>query len=244
MKNLAIVTGASRGIGRSTAFSLAANGYSVAVNYQYDEKAALEVVGGIQAAGGVAKAIQADVTSEADVIRLFDSAIELGELKVLVNNAGILRPQLRLEEMSLERVKAVFEANVYGVFLGCRQAARMMADHSGASIVNVSSIAAKTGSANEYVDYAASKGAVDTLTIGLAKELSGRGIRVNAVRPGMIHTEIHTAGGEPNRVDRLASKIPLLRGGNADEVAQGIVWLCSEQASYCTGTLLDVAGGL
>ncbi len=244
MKNLAIVSGASRGIGRAVAIKLATNGYAVAINYLHDRASAVEVVAEIEAVGGVAKAIQADVANETDVIRLFDRSLELGELKVLVNNAGILRPQLRLEEMSLERVKAVFETNVYGVFLMCKQAARVMSDHCGANIVNVSSIASKTGSANEYVDYAASKGAVDSLTIGLAKELASRGIRVNAVRPGMIHTEIHAAGGEPNRVDRLASKIPLNRGGKVNEVAESIVWLSSGQASYCTGALLDVAGGL
>ncbi len=244
MQKLAIVTGASRGIGRATALTLSQNDYAVAVNYQSDCNAAESVVKEIRAGGGQAMAIKADVSKEKDVQCLFDSAAQLGELNLLVNNAGILRPQMRLQEMSLSRVRAIFEANVYGVFLCCRQAALTMSEHAGASIINVSSIAAKTGSANEYIDYAASKGAVDTLTIGLAKELAPRGIRVNAVRPGMVYTEIHAAGGEPNRVDRLASRIPLQRGGEAQEVANSVAWLASEQAAYCTGTLLDIAGGL
>lgn len=244
MNKIAIVTGASRGIGRATALRLAEDRYGVVVNYQYDAKAANRVVQEIRAKGFEASAIRADISKEADVTRLFDKAAMLGELQVLVNNAGILRPQMRLEEMSFERVKAVFDANVFGVFLCCRQAIRMMPEHSDASIINVSSIAAKTGSPNEYVDYAASKGAVDSLTIGLAKELASRGIRVNAVRPGMVKTEIHAAGGEPNRVQRLAANIPLKRGGEANEIADAIAWLASEKSSYCTGTLLDIAGGL
>lgn len=244
MQKLAIVTGASRGIGRATALRLAQENYSIVVNYNADHAGAQQVVEEIRATNGRAKAIQADISKETDVLRLFDQASALGELHVLVNNAGILRPQMRLEAMSLQRVREVFEANVFGVFLCCRQAATMIPDHVGASIVNVSSIAAKTGSPNEYVDYAASKGAVDSLTLGLAKELAPRGIRVNAVRPGMVRTDIHAAGGEPDRVDRLAAKIPLKRGGEAQEVADSIAWLASDQASYCTGALLDIAGGL
>ena len=244
MKKIAMVTGGSRGIGRLTAMRLADEGYMVAVNYSNDSNAAESVVEEIINAGGEALAIHADVTKQHDVRAMFEQASQVGELHILVNNAGILRQQMPLQDMTLERVKSVFETNVYGLILCCQQAIAIMPEHSNASIINVSSIAAKTGSPNEYVDYAASKGAVDTLTIGLAKELAPKGIRVNAVRPGMIKTTIHASGGEPDRVSRLAAKIPLQRGGDAQEVANAIVWLASEQASYCTGTLLDVAGGL
>lgn len=244
MRKLAIVTGAGRGIGRATAIKLAQDGYAVAVNYLNDAAAAQEVVDAIIALGGSAKLVQADVSKEADVVRMFEEAELLGDLKLLVNNAGVLQTQMRLQDMSLSRIKSIFETNVYGVILCCKQAALKMADHSGASIVNVSSVAAKTGSPNEYIDYAASKGAVDSVTVGLAKELAVRGIRVNGVRPGLIETDIHASGGEPNRVARIASSIPMGRGGAADEVANAIAWLACEQASYCTGVCLDVAGGL
>lgn len=244
MTRLAIVTGAGRGIGRATALRLAEDGYAVAVNFYRDASAANSVVDQIVSEGGQASAIQADVSQEAEVKGLFTQADALGELHVLVNNAGILQAQMPVQEMSLARIKAIFETNVYGTILCCQQAVDRMPEHSGASIINVSSIAAKTGSANEYVDYAASKGAVDSLTIGLSKELAAKGIRVNAVRPGMIDTHIHASGGEPVRVARLAKSIPMRRGGKAQEVADSIAWLASDQASYCTGVLLDVAGGL
>jgi NAD(P)-dependent dehydrogenase (short-subunit alcohol dehydrogenase family) len=242
-----IVTGGGRGIGAATARLAAERGYAVCVNYASDREAAESVVAGIRAGGGRALAIQGDVSKEADVIRVFDGAVrELGPLDALVNNAGILEAQMRVDEMTVERLERVFAVNITGAFLCAREAVRRMSTrHGGAggAIVNVSSMAARLGSPGEYVDYAASKGAIDTLTIGLAREVAGEGIRVNAVCPGVIQTEIHARGGEPGRVDRVAKAVPMKRGGTPEEVARAILWLLSGEASYSTGAFIDVSGG-
>jgi NAD(P)-dependent dehydrogenase (short-subunit alcohol dehydrogenase family) len=242
-----IVTGGGRGIGAATARLAAARGYPVCVNYRDDEGAADAVVESILAAGGEAVAVQADVAREADVLRLFDTcAAAFGSVRALVNNAGILETQMRLESMSVERMQRVFATNVIGTLLCAREAARRMSVRhggQGGAIVNVSSGAARLGAPGEYVDYAASKGAVDTLTVGLSKELAADGIRVNAVRPGYIYTDMHASGGEPGRVDRLKDQIPLRRGGQPVEVANAILWLLSDEAAYTTGSFIDVTGG-
>jgi NAD(P)-dependent dehydrogenase (short-subunit alcohol dehydrogenase family) len=241
-----IVTGGGRGIGAATARLAAQRGYAVCVNYLRDAQAAAKVVADIEAAGGRAIAVQADVASESDVVKLFDRAAQLGPVAALVNNAGILELQGRLDEMSAERLARVFATNVTGSFLCAREAVRRMSTRhggSGGAIVNVSSMAARLGAPGEYVDYAASKGAIDTLTIGLAREVAAEGIRVNAVRPGVIRTDIHANGGEPGRVDRVKSAIPMKRGGEPEEVARAILWLLSEESSYSTGTFIDVSGG-
>ncbi len=242
-----LVTGASRGIGAATALLAAARGYQVAVNYRQDAAAAQRVVAAITAAGGHAVALQADVSCEADVLRLFaDCDRQLGPLSALVNNAGILAPQMRLEAMTAARLEQIFATNVVGAFLCAREAVRRLSTRHGGrggAIVNLSSRAAVLGSPGEYVDYAASKGALDTLTVGLAKEVAAEGIRVNGVRAGFIHTEIHASGGEPDRVERLASQLPMQRGGAPEEVARAVLWLLSAEASYVTGALLDAAGG-
>ncbi|AMO47268.1 Hypothetical protein AKI40_0845 [Enterobacter sp. FY-07] len=244
---IALVTGASRGIGRATALLLAQEGYNVAVNYQHNAQAADEVVAHIIAQGGNAFAVQADVSDEAQVDALFTRIDHEAEpLVALVNNAGILFRQSRLEHLTAERINQVLSTNVTGYFLCCREAVKRMSwqyGGPGGAIVNVSSAAARTGSPGEYVDYAASKGAVDTLTIGLALEVAACGIRVNCVRPGFIYTDMHASGGEPGRVDRVSSVIPMQRGGQPEEVAQGIAWLLSDKASYVTGSFLDLAGG-
>jgi len=244
---VAVVTGGSRGIGAATAVLAAENGYSVVVNYKSNREAALEVVNRIKSGGGRAIAVAADVSVEPDVVRLFDNTMtEFGQIDALVNNVGILEQQMALEKMSADRIIRVLHTNVLGALLCAREAvARMSINNGGAggSIVNVSSIAAKLGSPNEYVDYAASKGAIDSFTVGLAKEVADCGIRVNAVRPGIVYTEIHASGGEPNRVDRVRESVPMKRGGTAVEVAQAIVWLMSANSSYTTGTLVDVSGG-
>jgi NAD(P)-dependent dehydrogenase (short-subunit alcohol dehydrogenase family) len=242
-----IVTGASRGIGAATARLAAARGYAVCVNYRENRAAADAVVAAISKAGGTALAVAADVAKEADVLRLFDESAErLGKLAALVNNAGILEHHMRVDEMSAGRLERVFATNVMGAFLCAREAVRRMSTkHGGAggAIVNVSSVAAILGSPNEYVDYAASKGAIDTLTVGLAKEVALEGVRVNGVRPGVIHTEIHASGGEPGRVERVKAAVPMRRGGMPEEVARAILWLLSEESSYCTGASIDVSGG-
>jgi NAD(P)-dependent dehydrogenase (short-subunit alcohol dehydrogenase family) len=247
MKPVAIITGASRGIGAATAILAASRGYAVCVNYRADEAAAAEVAGAIRASGGEAIATAADVALEADVVRLFETAErELGRPTALVNNAGILERQMRVEAMDAARLRRVLETNVVGSFLCAREAVKRMSTRrggGGGAIVNVSSAAARLGSPDEYVDYAASKGAVDTFTIGLAKEVAADGIRVNAVRPGLILTGIHAAGGEPGRVERLKASVPLGRGGTVEEVAATILWLLSGEASYVSGAIVDVSGG-
>ena len=242
-----IVTGGSRGIGAATARLAAERGHGVCVNYRRDAAAAQRVVDEILAAGGVAVAVQGDVALEADVARMFDTARDrLGTVTGVVINAGILEQHMRLDEMELARVERVFATNVIGAFLCAREAVRRMSTRHGGrggAIVNVSSMASRLGSPNEYIDYAASKGAVDTLTIGLAREVAQEGIRVNAVRPGVIYTEIHASGGEPERVERVKEAVPMRRGGEPGEVARAILWLLSDEASYSTGTFIDVSGG-
>ncbi|MDD1507805.1 SDR family oxidoreductase [Pseudomonas sp. CNPSo 3701] len=247
MSKVMLITGASRGIGAATARLAAGQGYRVLINYQRNCEAADALVEAITTTGGEALAVQADAADEAQVRRLFTEVdARLGRLDVLVNNAGMLEQQMRLERMSLERWQRVFATNVYGSFLCSREAIARMSTRQGGRggvIVNMSSIAARLGAPEEYIDYAAAKGAVDSMTVGLARELAADGIRANAVRPGVIDTEIHASGGEPQRVARVAGSIPLGRGGRADEVAEAILWLASEQASYTTGSLLDVSGG-
>ncbi len=248
MGKVLIVTGASRGIGAATAKLAAQRGYAVCVNYLHNSAAADRVVDDIEQLGGKAIAVAADIAAELDVVNLFTRVDEeLDQVTSLVNNAGMLAPQMRLENMDAARLHQVFATNIIGSFLCAREAIKRMSTlHGGlgGSIVNVSSGAARTGSAGVYVDYAASKGAIDTMTIGLAKEVANEGMRVNAVRPGLIHTDIHASGGEPNRVDRVREFIPMQRGGQVIEVAQAILWLLSDEASYITGAIIDVAGGL
>lgn len=246
-KPVMIITGSSRGIGAACARLAGSHGYAVCVNYVRDAGAADAVVSEIADAGGTAIAIKADISQEADVLRLFDTTDkELGTLSVLINNAGILEKQTRLEDIDANRIDRVFATNVRGAFLCAREAVKRMSTRhggKGGAIVNVSSRAAVLGSPNEYVDYAASKGAIDTMTTGLAREVAGYGIRVNAVRPGFIYTDIHSTGGEPDRVDRIGPTLPMERGGTAEEVANAILWLASDKASYSTGALLDISGG-
>ena len=242
-----LITGASRGIGAASAVLAAERGYDVAISYRSDAGAAEAIAERARAHGARAATIRADVASEDDVERMFATVdAELGTLSVLVNNAGTLDLQMRLDEMTPERVERTLRVNVVGVFLCCRAAVRRMSTrHGGAGgrIVNVSSVAARIGGAREYIDYAASKGAVDTMTMGLANEVAEEGIRVNAVRPGIVYTELHALGGEPERVDRLKAVVPMKRGGDPDEVARAILWLASEESSYCTGSFVDVSGG-
>lgn len=247
MNRIILVTGGSRGIGAATARLAAAEDYAVCISYLRNKPAAEAVVQEIAKAGGKAMAVAADVAVEADVLRLFGTVdAKLGRVTALVNNAGILERHMRIEEMDAGRLTRVLAANVIGSFLCAREAVRRMSTRhggSGGAIVNLSSAASRLGSPNEYVDYAASKGAIDTFTIGLSKEVAAEGIRVNAVRPGVIYTDIHADGGEPGRVDRVKSAVPMLRGGQPEEVAKAILWLLSDEASYSTGAILDVAGG-
>ena len=242
-----IVTGASRGIGAATARLAAERGYAVCVNYLRNRDAAQALVEAIGAAGGKAIAVGADVAKESEVVRLFATCEkQLGRLTALVNNAGILERQTRLDDMEAERFERVFATNITGAFLCAREAVKRMSRRyggAGGAIVNVSSMAAQLGAPGEYVDYAASKGAIDSFTIGLAREVAEEGIRVNAVRPGVIYTDIHASGGEPGRVDRVKAAVPMKRGGEPEEVARAILWLLSEEASYSTGTFIDISGG-
>jgi NAD(P)-dependent dehydrogenase (short-subunit alcohol dehydrogenase family) len=242
-----IITGSSRGIGAATALRAAAKGYAVCINYRANQAEAEQVASSIRSSGGQAIAVQADVSIEADVLRLFDACQHaFGVPRGLVNNAGILEAQMPFASMSVDRLHRVFATNVIGTFLCSREAVRRMsrkAGGSGGAIVNLSSMAARLGAPGEYVDYAASKGAIDTMTVGLAKEVAADGIRVNAVRPGAIYTDMHASGGEPGRVDRLKDVIPMKRGGAPEEVAQAILWLLSDAASYTTGGFLEVSGG-
>jgi NAD(P)-dependent dehydrogenase (short-subunit alcohol dehydrogenase family) len=247
MAPVLLVTGASRGIGAATARLAARRGYAVCVNYRHHRLAAQGVVRDIEAAGGRAVAAEADVSVEADVRRLFETADRLlGPLAALVNNAGIVETQMRVEKMDRARLQRVFATNVFGPFMCAREAVRRLSRQHGGrggAIVNVSSAAARLGAPGEYVDYAASKGALDTLTIGLAQEVAAEGIRVNGVRAGFIYTEMHASGGEPNRVDRVKAFVPMQRGGSAEEVAAAILWLLSDEASFTTGAFVDVTGG-
>jgi NAD(P)-dependent dehydrogenase (short-subunit alcohol dehydrogenase family) len=247
MSKVLLITGASRGIGAATARLAAGRGYAVCVNYRTNRDAADAVVKDIQAAGARAVAVAADVAVEADVVRLFEACDEaLGSPAALVNNVGILETQMRVDAMDAARLARIFTTNVIGAFVCAREAVRRMSSRyggAGGAIVNVSSGASRLGSPGEYVDYAASKGAVDTLTIGLAREVAEEGIRVNAVRAGFIDTDIHASGGEPNRIDRVKTLVPMKRGGSPGEVAAAILWLLSDEASYTTGAFIDVAGG-
>lgn len=242
-----LITGASRGIGRATALLAARKGYSVCINYVRDESAAQSLAEDLHEVGCDTLVVQADVSDEQDILRLFSAVDEhFGRLDVLVNNAGVLDSSQRLDEMSAERIRRIMATNVTGALLCAREAVlRMSSRHGGqgGNIINLSSRAAILGSANEYIDYAASKGAVDTMTVGLAREVANEGIRVNAVRPGLIETDIHASGGDPGRVDRLVPSVPMRRGGTAMEVAEAILWLASDKAAYTTGAFIDVSGG-
>lgn len=247
MDKVALITGGSRGIGAATALLAASQGWAVAVNYRANRAAADAVVAQIRAQGGTAIAVQADVAHEDQVLAMFAAVdAQLGRLTALVNNAGVVDVTARVDEMDVARLRRMFETNVIGSIVCAREAVRRMSTrHGGAggSIVNVSSAASRLGSAHQYVDYAASKGAIDSFTIGLAREVADEGIRVNAVRPGLIETDIHASGGLPDRVQDLAHLVPMQRGGTAEEVAQAIVWLMSDASPYTTMSLLDISGG-
>lgn len=247
MSRVMLITGASRGIGAATARLAAQQGYALCLNYHQRADAANAVLDQVRGLGVTAIAVQADVADETQVLHMFEAIDrEFGRLDVLVNNAGMLEQQMRLEQMDAARWTRVLGANVIGSFLCAREAIKRMSTRHGGrggAIVNLSSVAARRGAPGEYIDYAAAKGAIDSMTLGLAKEVASEGIRVNAVRPGVIHTDIHAAGGEPDRVERVKASVPMGRGGQAEEIAEAILWLASEQASYTSGALLDVAGG-
>ena len=247
MHPVVLVTGGSRGIGAATALLAAQRGFHVAVNYHHNAEAADGVANAIHRSGGKAMVVQADVADESQVAAMFDLVdARLGTLSALVNNAGIVDRGARVDAMDSQRLRRMFDTNVLGSFFCARQAIRRMSTRyggSGGAIVNVSSVAARLGGSGQYVDYAASKGAIDTFTVGLARELATEGIRVNAVRPGIIETDIHASGGEPERARTMAPQVPMRRAGSAAEVAQAILWLLGEDASYTTGSVLDVAGG-
>ncbi|ABC27702.1 short-chain alcohol dehydrogenase-like protein [Hahella chejuensis KCTC 2396] len=247
-RKVAIITGAGRGIGAATAALAGERGYAVCVNYLRNHQAAQQVVDSILARGGEAIAVQADVSQEEGVQALFAAVDrELGKVTALVNNVGVLERQMRLDHMDAERLTRIFRNNVVSYFLCSREAVKRMSTAYGGCggvIVNVSSMASKLGSPGEYIDYAASKGAVDSMTIGLAKEVAQEGVRVNCVRPGSVYTEIHASGGEPGRVERVKANIPMRRGGQPEELANAILWLLSAEASYVTGAIVDVSGGL
>ncbi len=247
MSRVMLITGASRGIGAATARLAAHRGYALCLNYHQRADAANAVLEQVRGLGVTAIAVQADVADETQVLHMFEAIDrEFGRLDVLVNNAGMLEQQMRLEQMDAARWTRVLGANVIGSFLCAREAIKRMSTRHGGrggAIVNLFSVAARLGAPGEYIDYAAAKGAIDSMTLGLAKEVASEGIRVNAVRPGVIHTDIHAAGGEPDRVERVKASVPMGRGGQAEEIAEAILWLASEQASYTSGALLDVAGG-
>jgi NAD(P)-dependent dehydrogenase (short-subunit alcohol dehydrogenase family) len=247
MSKVALVTGGSRGIGAATSMLLARNGFDVCINYKNNSAKAEQLLTQLRNYNSNCIAIQADISDEEQVVALFNQIdIQLGTIGVLVNNAGILKKQAPITELSAERINDILTNNVTSAFLCCREAVKRMSTKRGGvggSIVNVSSAASRLGAPGEYIDYAASKGALDSLTIGLSKEVAAQGIRVNCVRPGFIYTNMHSDGGEPDRVDRIAASIPMQRGGQPEEVAQAIYWLLSENASYVTGTFIDAAGG-
>jgi NAD(P)-dependent dehydrogenase (short-subunit alcohol dehydrogenase family) len=246
MNKIVLITGASRGIGAATALLVAQQGWSVAVNYVANSLAADDVVRQIRASGGTAISVKADVAIEADVLRLFDTVnAKLGSIDGLVNNAGVVDVAARVDAMSVARLERMWATNITSSFVCAREAVKRMSTRyggAGGSIVNLSSVAARVGSPGQYVDYAASKAAIDAFTMGLAKEVAAEGIRVNAVRPGIIDTDIHASGGQPDRAAQLAASVPLQRAGTAHEVAQAIVWLLSDASSYTTGSVVDVAG--
>jgi NAD(P)-dependent dehydrogenase (short-subunit alcohol dehydrogenase family) len=247
MNKVMVITGASRGIGAATARLAAQRGYAVCINYRRNAAAATTLARTLADTGALVMTAAADVGVEAEVQGLFTRVDrELGRITALINNAGMLEPQTAVAQMSVERIERVFKTNVIGSFLCAREAIKRMSNRNGGAggcIVNVSSMAARLGAPHEYVDYAAAKGAIDSFTIGLAKEVAAEGIRVNAVRPGLIHTDMHASGGEPGRIARLQNSVPMQRGGQPEEVAEAILWLASEQASYTTGTFIDVSGG-
>ena len=241
-----IITGGGRGIGRATALAAAGRGYRIVVGYASNKTAADEVVAAIEARNGKAIAVKCDVADESDILALFEAADKFGTLGALVNNAGIVGTTSRVDEMSAERIQRMMAINVTGSILCAREAVKRMSTRHGGEggvIVNLSSVAAKLGSPNTYVDYAASKGAIDSFTVGLGHEVAGEGIRVAAIRPGLIDTEIHASGGEPDRAHRLAHMVPMKRVGTSEEIANAIVWLMSDEASYVTSAILDVSGG-
>jgi NAD(P)-dependent dehydrogenase (short-subunit alcohol dehydrogenase family) len=246
-KQVIFITGGGRGIGAACASLAASRGYTVCINYLKDEGAAAGVIAAIEHSGGTGTAIQGDVSSESDVVRMFAQIDQrFGRLDALINNAGIVAPQMRVEQIDAMRISRLFATNVIGSFLCAREAVRRMSTKNGGiggAIVNVSSRASVLGSPGEYVDYAASKAALDALTIGLSKEVAGEGIRVNGVRPGLIRTDIHASGGAPDRVERLQSTVPMGRCGEPAEVAHAVLWLLSEQAAFTTGSFIDVSGG-